>query len=57
MSKGMPVIKNEIDSYLKEIGKSIESSSTNQFVKGNNQKILNSVQEIQKEAAEGVFDV
>ena len=57
MSKGMPVIKNEIDSYLTNIGKSIESSSTNQFVKGNNQKILNSVQEIQKEAAEGVFDV
>ena len=57
MSKGMPVIKNEIDSYLTDIGKSIESSSTNQFVKGNNQKILNSVQEIQKEAAEGVFDV
>ena len=57
MSKGMPVIKNEIDSYLKDIGKSIESSSMNQFVKGNNQKILNSVQEIQKEAAEGVFDV
>ena len=53
----MPVIKNEIDSYLTNIGKSIESSSTNQFVKGNNQKILNSVQEIQKEAAEGVFDV
>ena len=57
MSKGMPVIKNEIDQYLSNVGKSVESSTTNEFVKGNNKKILNSVAEIQKEASDDIFDV
>lgn len=56
-SKGISGVRKEVDDFLSNLGSNVQSSTTNQLVKGTSNQLLNAVQEIKNQVQEGVFDV
>lgn len=56
-ARGISGIQKEVQSYLTQLGKESQSTTTNQFVKTNSQQITNAVAEIKDSVENGIFDV